>query len=104
MLTLIDTRRPKICVYKAWPGQHDTIHGQGVSSEFRGLENTWASALMQTEARPWGLNAEPGKLNENQTASGLKNSYHGFLENVLKEMKAAEEVFTSNDVKKEVLG
>lgn len=104
MLTFIDTRKPKICVYKSWPGQHDTIHGQGVSSELRGLENTWASALLQTEARPWGLNAEPGKLNENQTGSGLKNSYHGFLENVLKEMKAVEEVFTSNDVEKEVLG
>ena len=42
---------------------------------------------MQVEARPWGLDTEPGRLNENQTGSGLRKKEHGFLENVLKEGK-----------------
>lgn len=39
------------------------------------------------DARPWGLDTEPGRLNESQTGSGLrkKKLYHGLLENVLKE-------------------
>lgn len=61
------------------------IHGPGCSSELRGLEKAWVSALVLTEGQLRGLDAEPGKLNENQTGSGLRNRYHGFLENVLKE-------------------
>lgn len=34
-LTLIDTRRPEIRVYRAWSVQHDTIHGQGLAQSFR---------------------------------------------------------------------
>lgn len=35
LLTLIDMRRLEISVCKAWPVQHDTIHGQGLAQIFR---------------------------------------------------------------------
>lgn len=40
---------------------------------------------MEAEALSWGLDAGPGRLNENQTVSGLTKNCHGFWENILKE-------------------
>lgn len=84
-LALVGTDRLEISVCEAWQRQHDPVRGPGFVSELRGLETFWTSVLLQVEAWPWGLDAEPGRLNENQTGSGLRKNYHGFLENVLKE-------------------
>ena len=84
-LALVNTDRPEISVCEAWQRQSDTVRGPGSSSAPRGLESFWASVLLQVRTRPRGLDTEPGRLNENQTGSGLRKNYHGFLENVLKE-------------------
>lgn len=63
-----------------------------------------ASSLSQTEALPWGLDTEPGQLNENQTMSGLRKKIvtDFWKMYLMKEMSAVKEVLTLN-AEKEVL-
>lgn len=72
------TERESEIVDSQIDGQHDPIHGPGCSSERWSLEKAWASPLLQTEARPWDLDARPGRLKENQTGSGLRKMIMGF--------------------------
>lgn len=46
--------------------------GQGSAQTLRVWRSLGFSALFQTEASPWGLDPEPGQLNENQAMSGLR--------------------------------